>query len=246
MVVDKLNEYIKSTKEKGYSDEQIRIALKGSGWKEEDIITALGKQKTVMKDEHSIEKKTNTLAIIALIMAFVMPLIGIILGIIALGQIKKTGEKGKRLAVVAIVLPIVLFVLFIGLMVLMAFSGFMDFSKVMPERCESSVEIPCQGKAMVYSDSLIIPLRNDIGRSITLKDYSVDECNGEIIFKNGGIEQPIENAQIDERESFSFEISGCDFGKTGDRAEVNGKLNYVYTGSEIPFSVQTRVVGMVS
>ena len=43
-------------------------------------------------------KPTNVLAIIALIGAFVFPLAGIICGHIALGQIKKTGENGRGLA----------------------------------------------------------------------------------------------------------------------------------------------------
>ncbi len=57
------------------------------------------------------EKKYNTLAILAIIFAFLFPLAGIILGIIALNQIKKTGEKGKGLAIAAIILPIVMIIL---------------------------------------------------------------------------------------------------------------------------------------
>lgn len=42
--------------------------------------------------------RTNTLAIIALIGAFVLAPVGIICGHIALGQIKRTGEGGHGLA----------------------------------------------------------------------------------------------------------------------------------------------------
>lgn len=42
--------------------------------------------------------QTNTLAIIALIGAFVFPIAGIICGHIAMGQIKRTGEGGQQLA----------------------------------------------------------------------------------------------------------------------------------------------------
>jgi Domain of unknown function (DUF4190) len=48
--------------------------------------------------------RTNTLAIIALIGAFVVPLAGIICGHIALGQIKRTGEGGHGLALAGTVL----------------------------------------------------------------------------------------------------------------------------------------------
>ncbi len=46
---------------------------------------------------------TNTLAIIALIAAFVVPPAGIICGIIARRQIRQTGEAGDGLALAAII-----------------------------------------------------------------------------------------------------------------------------------------------
>jgi len=49
-------------------------------------------------------RPTNVLSIIALIAAFVVPLAGIIVGAIALGQIKKTGESGHGLALAGLVL----------------------------------------------------------------------------------------------------------------------------------------------
>lgn len=48
-------------------------------------------------------KKTNTLAIVGLILAFLVPLIGAILGHVSLGQIKKTGEEGRGLALAAVI-----------------------------------------------------------------------------------------------------------------------------------------------
>lgn len=61
---------------------------------------------------------TNVLAIIALIGAFVLAPVGIIVGHIALGQIKKTGENGRGLALAGTVLGYVftgLWLLFIVL-----------------------------------------------------------------------------------------------------------------------------------
>ncbi len=48
--------------------------------------------------------KTNTLAIAALISSFFVSLLGIILGHIALNQIKTTGEGGRGLAIAALVI----------------------------------------------------------------------------------------------------------------------------------------------
>jgi len=58
-------------------------------------------------------RPTNTLAIIALIGAFVIPLAGIIVGFIALGQIKKTGEGGHGLALAGVILGFVFSILYI-------------------------------------------------------------------------------------------------------------------------------------
>ncbi|MCU1579512.1 MAG: hypothetical protein JWP19_1716 [Rhodoglobus sp.] len=52
-------------------------------------------------------RPTNVLSIIALIAAFIIPLAGIIVGFIALGQIKKTGEAGHGLALAGVVLGFV-------------------------------------------------------------------------------------------------------------------------------------------
>lgn len=52
--------------------------------------------------------KTNTLAIVALILGIVVPLGGIIVGPIALSQIKRTGENGRGLAIAGIVIGAIL------------------------------------------------------------------------------------------------------------------------------------------
>lgn len=59
-------------------------------------------------------QRTNTLAIVALILGFVVPLGGIICGHIALGQIRRTGEDGHGLALAGTILGYV----FTGLTVL--------------------------------------------------------------------------------------------------------------------------------
>lgn len=83
--------------------------------------------------------KTNTLAIIALIVSIVVSnLIGLILGIIALNQIKRTGEGGRGLAVAAIVIGAVLTV--IGLIVAIWFlqNGADIFSDLLKETTSAS------------------------------------------------------------------------------------------------------------
>ena len=50
------------------------------------------------------EQKTNTLAIVALILGILIPIAGIVVGHISLSQIKKTGENGRGLALTALLL----------------------------------------------------------------------------------------------------------------------------------------------
>jgi ABC-type sulfate transport system permease subunit len=63
------------------------------------------------------ENGYNLFAILALIFAFVALPVGLILGIIALSQIKKTGEKGRWMAWVPIAISIgILALIILGIM----------------------------------------------------------------------------------------------------------------------------------
>lgn len=47
--------------------------------------------------------ETNTYALVAILLAFIMPLAGLIFGHMALGQIKRTGDTGRGLALTAVI-----------------------------------------------------------------------------------------------------------------------------------------------
>ena len=59
------------------------------------------------------DKKTNTMAILGLIFAFVFPILGLIFSIIAKGQIKKTGENGSGLALAGLIISIIAIVVYV-------------------------------------------------------------------------------------------------------------------------------------
>jgi len=63
-------------------------------------------------------RPTNTLAIIALIAAFVFPIAGIVVGHLALSQIKKTGEAGHGLALWGTILGYVFTALYILIIII--------------------------------------------------------------------------------------------------------------------------------
>lgn len=56
-------------------------------------------------------QRTNTVAIVALVLGFVFPIGGIVAGSVALAQVKRTGEKGRGLAIGGIVAGAVVMVL---------------------------------------------------------------------------------------------------------------------------------------
>lgn len=56
-------------------------------------------------------QKTNVLAIVSLVSSFFISILGIILGFVALSQIKKTGESGRGLAIAGIIIGFAAFVI---------------------------------------------------------------------------------------------------------------------------------------
>jgi hypothetical protein len=67
----------------------------------------------------STTKKTSSLAVAALVLAFFFPVVGFILGIVALSSIKKNNESGRGLAISAIVISVILTL--IGLLTMLIF-----------------------------------------------------------------------------------------------------------------------------
>ncbi|WP_327418572.1 DUF4190 domain-containing protein [Streptomyces sp. NBC_01233] len=84
------------------------------------------------------------LAIVAFVMAIVcaIPLVPLILGIVALNQIRERGEKGKGLAIAAIVIHAATLV-FYGIVLVLAFSGVLDDA---PER-DTSGQVTAPGSS---------------------------------------------------------------------------------------------------
>jgi hypothetical protein len=68
------------------------------------------------QNAYAVPPKTNVLAIISLIAAFVMPVAAIVTGHIAMSQIRRTGEQGAGLAKAGLILGYV----FVALGVLVA------------------------------------------------------------------------------------------------------------------------------
>ena len=82
--------------------------------------------------------KLNPLALIGFIMTFFFGLVGAIMCIIALGQIKKTGQRGKGLAIAGIIVGLLPTLFVIGLIVFafLIFGSQIQTSIIGQEACE--------------------------------------------------------------------------------------------------------------
>ena len=56
-------------------------------------------------------QKFNVLAIVGFVLSLFLSIIGAILGVIALVQIKRTGQRGRGLALAAIIIGVVFFII---------------------------------------------------------------------------------------------------------------------------------------
>lgn len=75
-------------------------------------------------------RPTNTLAIVALVMAFVFSPVGIVLGVIARKQIRETGEAGDGLALAGLIIGAVFTVIAVALVVIwvVAFAALIGYA----------------------------------------------------------------------------------------------------------------------
>jgi uncharacterized membrane protein len=61
----------------------------------------------------AVARRTSTLAILALVASLVVSPVGFVLGFVALGQVRRSGEAGRGLAIAAIVVGFVVTAFFL-------------------------------------------------------------------------------------------------------------------------------------
>ena len=118
MVSEKVREYVEKARNLGYSDGKIRASLRTKGWQDKDIDEVLDKvpptpRNKTPPESNTILNKINQLALWSFILSivlFFLPVVGLILGIVALVQIKKSGEKGKIWAIAGIIISMLILI----------------------------------------------------------------------------------------------------------------------------------------
>jgi hypothetical protein len=181
----------------------------------------------------SDDKKWNKLAIISFILSFI-PILrigGLVMAIISLKQIKEKNEKGKGLAIAAIILSVIfmLFTVFFAAPIMMASFGVMSPERLIPERCDFAIDIPCVGKASVKTNSVQFALRNNLDTEIFVNgaSFSGNECNNvKIAIGSTGQYQNINSeTSIPKGEIFKF-IADCNL-KSNSKYEDDFTLSYI-------------------
>ena len=65
----------------------------------------------------------------------------------------------------------------------LAYFGVLDPARLLPERCQSSAGMDCVDKAAVTTTEVTLALRNNIGFTTEITDFSGSSCNGD----SGGV-----------------------------------------------------------
>jgi hypothetical protein len=235
---EKLKEYVIKTRGAGYTEDKIRATLKGSGYSDIAIDEAMS------KEEETKPNKTNVMAIFALVFAFIFPLVGLILGFIALSKIKKTGEGGRGLAIAALIISALLFLVnLVFLIVFMsAFFGVLDPQKLLPEKCQSTAGLDCISLAVITEDTVTFALRNSLGESIIITDVtsSSGKCNGISEIGTGELEPvPVGKDVMANNQAFKLVLTGCDNGKVD--SEYDDTILVTYKNPETDFEKTNEV-----
>ncbi len=157
-----------------------------------------------------VSQPTNMLAVLSLVFSFVFNIIGLILGIIALKQIKNSGEAGKGFAVAGVVissLSMLFTILVIGLVIIGGIAGFDAYNDCVESgRTDCGNEITDELKEDDSSNTKAVSLDTfTAAGELRIKANSVEEYDGgEFNKPNQGniylnVELEVENDGFDTR-----------------------------------------------
>lgn len=132
--------------------------------------------------------KTNTLAIVGLVIAFIVPLIGMILSIVALNQIKKSKENGKGAAIAGIVVSIIVMIFQFVLVLAISLKGPVIIEYSDEEKAnQSTTSQPKQQTTEVPAEkelSYEIVSENKKGNTNRVIVYTTESTNEQLIKLN--------------------------------------------------------------
>ncbi len=185
------------------------------------------------------QQKTSVLAILALIFAFIMPIVGLILGIIALIQINKNPNiKGKGISIAAIIISVA-WVLLLGLIIMIgitAYFGAFSPARYVSEFCVISAPFSCEKNftEIISPESIKLRLNNYGVNTVTIDNVKIknSEINNECTPSNINL---VPRAYLD----FTCPINTLN---KGDTYKWSIEVNYKLADSDMLLSSSGSVI----
>ena len=182
MANQQIIDYIKENLSGNISIEHIKKSLLDVGWPEQEVEEAIKEVKGIYSNKGTLplpeksSQKTSILAILSLIFAFLFSPIGLILGIIALSEIKKNHSlKGRGLAIAGIIIstiPLLMIILFVAF-----FGTYFHPTEILPEKCTLPMGLECNKLSIVSGNpgSISLTLENGMGHGIMIRSIKITE-----------------------------------------------------------------------
>jgi len=186
MANQQIIDYIKENLSGNISIEHIKKSLLDVGWPEQEVEEAIKEVKGIYSNKGTLplpeksSQKTSILAILSLIFAFLFSPIGLILGIIALSEIKKNHSlKGRGLAIAGIIISIIFIIIPLLIVILfVAFFGtYFHPTEILPEKCTLPMGLECNKLSIVSGNpgSISLTLENGMGSGIMIRSIKITE-----------------------------------------------------------------------
>ncbi len=179
-------DYVKQNLSLGFSIEKIKKTLLDVGWQEHEVDDAINEARGISSGKvtpplpEKSSQKTSVLAILSLIFAFLFFPLGLILGIIALSEIKKNPNlKGKGIAIAGIIISLIFIISLLFLLVIgySAYSGFLTPSTYLPSECTLPVGLSCNDFSIVSGNpgSISLTIENGMGSGIMIRSIEITD-----------------------------------------------------------------------
>lgn len=178
-------------------------------------------------------QKTSVLAILALVFGIIIPIVGVILGIIALVKIKKNPNlKGKGLATAGLIVGCVFMILPIILAMIgsLAYFGVMSPDTMLPSKCIITGGFSCSDYMVTSDGTIQFSAYNGLGIDLDSATVTTgNECTPAGVTWNNG-------------ETLSFSCAGTP-GNIGESFSYDLTIKYVRSGETIERTATGSISG---
>jgi len=208
MANQQLIDYIRESLSAGISLKKIEKSLLDAGWPEQEVKEVISGAKDISPRKETpplpekSSQKTSILAILSLIFAFLFPLVGLILGIIALSEIKKNPSlKGRGLAIAGVIISsfFVLIYLILLLIGYSTISGYLNPGTYIPSSCMLGTGLSCSSfKVDGTANTIALVIRNGMGEDLNPFNVLIaGACDGSALATDGLVDGEEETLIID-------------------------------------------------